>query len=316
MLSLEAAVRWMGLASLQTVPFKTPNYREGLIRPSRRFGYELDPRHPEINAHGFWEPDRPRKNPSGVFRLAVVGDSLAMGFPRRLEERLNGSPRLGFPVEILNFATPSYGFVRYEKLLRYKVLKYQPDAVLISVCQNDLEIAAPVVYSSGEGARLIREADISRTRDLRALALFRVSALFRLAVVTALEPRPLSEKEQRRTAAEKGLKALRSMGDICRERGIGLWMVSFPRLKSPQTFTRDEISYRDGVRFVTEASGLPHLDLAFFFDPEELTALRDRPEDSLHFSGRGTEVFLDRLSPWVEERIKILAAENGRERTP
>lgn len=120
----------------------------GLIRASDHPGvlYELRPgvrdRHKlvtiETNAHGLRDRDYAPEKPPGVFRVAVLGDSLTMGagvaiedvYHSVLERRLDG--RSGGPaVEFINFGVGGYGLSQYVATLRHRALDWDPDLILV-----------------------------------------------------------------------------------------------------------------------------------------------------------------------------------------
>jgi lysophospholipase L1-like esterase len=104
--------------------------------------------------------------PDGVFRIAVLGDSIAAAHPLRaqgapsfsdeLENRLREKHR--WPaVEVLNFGTDGYGTEQEARLLETRVAPFSPDLVVVAYCLNDpsnsytptvwfLEDAAPPSY--------------------------------------------------------------------------------------------------------------------------------------------------------------------------
>jgi lysophospholipase L1-like esterase len=79
-----------------------------------------------------------------VKRVAVLGDSIAFGywvreedgFPRQLEAMLRAG---GQRVEVLDFGVPGYNLDQEIETLRAKALAFQPDAVVVAFCLNDLE---------------------------------------------------------------------------------------------------------------------------------------------------------------------------------
>lgn len=102
-----------------------------------------------INSGGMRGPDVAQIPEEGTFRIAVIGDSIAMGwgveekeiFARKLEikvSQLYMDHDMG-NVEILNFGVGNYNIEDDYKILREKVLGYQPDVVLLSVFINDAE---------------------------------------------------------------------------------------------------------------------------------------------------------------------------------
>lgn len=92
-------------------------------------------------------------------RIAVLGDSFMMGFgvavdaafPRMLEKELRGCGAAQRAIEVLNFGVSGYG--TGQELLQYRkrVLKYQPDIVLLSVyAGNDIYNNHPALDDSGD----------------------------------------------------------------------------------------------------------------------------------------------------------------------
>jgi lysophospholipase L1-like esterase len=96
----------------------------------------------EVNADGFRGPLRTAAKPPGVFRVVVLGDSVAFGygvaeadsFVRRMEALLSEAQ----PVEVLNFGVGGYN--PYNEAAQFADLgvAYAPDLVLVAFCINDL----------------------------------------------------------------------------------------------------------------------------------------------------------------------------------
>jgi lysophospholipase L1-like esterase len=119
---------------------------EGLLFelvPGARVRAEVDYR---VNSLGLRNPEVELAKPPGVRRLAVLGDSITFGYwvaeeqayPRQLERLLaarGDKPR----VEVLNFGVPGYNLDQELQVLRIKAAAFQPDAVLVGFCLNDLE---------------------------------------------------------------------------------------------------------------------------------------------------------------------------------
>jgi lysophospholipase L1-like esterase len=104
-----------------------------------------------INRLGMRGPEASEDKPSGVVRVAVIGDSIAFGywveendaFPRQLETMLGGPRR----VEVLNFGVPGYDLEQYVETVRTRALAFSPDVVVVGFCLNDLE--GPTSYEYG-----------------------------------------------------------------------------------------------------------------------------------------------------------------------
>ncbi|MBK8977057.1 MAG: SGNH/GDSL hydrolase family protein [Planctomycetes bacterium] len=104
----------------------------------------------DINADGFRTPPVEKHKPHGVYRIAVVGDSVPFGwgvpepacFPRRLETLLNerdhpfGKER----VEVLNLSGPGRGLGDYLLTVREYALGYEPDLIVIPFIFNDVPL--------------------------------------------------------------------------------------------------------------------------------------------------------------------------------
>jgi lysophospholipase L1-like esterase len=93
-----------------------------------------------INPDGFRDRRHARAKPAGVYRILVLGDSLAFGygvaqeaaFPERMERAL------GPGVEVLNLGVGGYNPYTEAALLADVGLSYEPDLVLVQFCSNDL----------------------------------------------------------------------------------------------------------------------------------------------------------------------------------
>ena len=110
--------------------------------------------------------------PPGVFRLLVIGDSVADYvtdsnriedlFASRLEKELRARTRR--PVEVLNFSLPGISLRQELSILRHKGLALAPDAVVIAYCIND-----PIETDMGDMTNLV-------SSPLQLVNLFRLRA--------------------------------------------------------------------------------------------------------------------------------------------
>lgn len=103
----------------------------------------------QVNSEGFRGPEYAIPKPKGVFRIMAIGDSFTQGFCVRfihtweqfLENALNHRAVFSnsdVRYEVINAGVG--GYVSWQVLARLKrrVLKYQPDLVLVAVGLNDL----------------------------------------------------------------------------------------------------------------------------------------------------------------------------------
>ena len=106
------------------------------------------------NAHGFRDLERHVSKEQGVYRIAVIGDSVSMQgalpfeqlYVRLLQDKLDAE----FPrrTEVLNFGVTGYNTVQETALLEQEVIAYDPDLVLWQFHDNDAEHA---LYSASFG---------------------------------------------------------------------------------------------------------------------------------------------------------------------
>jgi hypothetical protein len=100
---------------------------------------------PPGNAFGFDEREFPLEKPRGVYRIAVVGDSLAVSAPRAqrfgsiVAQRLNARAPEGITYEALNFGRTGADTGEETEILHQFVWRAHPDFVLLEWYVNDLE---------------------------------------------------------------------------------------------------------------------------------------------------------------------------------
>lgn len=110
-------------------------------------GYELKSgfgsvAHPDFrtNSHGLRGPERAIPKPPGVFRIALVGDSVVEGMPDREEDTIAVQLELllaGRSIEVINGATRGYNTQAEIELFRRRVLPYEPDLAIVVFVRND-----------------------------------------------------------------------------------------------------------------------------------------------------------------------------------
>jgi hypothetical protein len=94
----------------------------------------------KINSHGYRDRERTVDKPQGVYRIAVLGDSITEAsqvdidktFTWLAEEELNRRQCCGErKIEVLNFGIPGYGTGQELILLRERVWKFNPDLIVL-----------------------------------------------------------------------------------------------------------------------------------------------------------------------------------------
>jgi hypothetical protein len=96
-----------------------------------------------VNASGFRDHEYAKTKAPGVFRIAMLGDSIVWGhglelqdtFAKQLERMLNENTNKTF--EVLNFGVSGYSTRQEVELYRVKASEYDPDLVIVGYCLND-----------------------------------------------------------------------------------------------------------------------------------------------------------------------------------
>jgi len=256
-----------------------------------------------VNAEGLRGPETTVEKPTGVRRVAVLGDSIAFGywvaeadaFPRQLEIMLNQAGGVDGRIEVLDFGVPGYNLDQEIETLRARALAFSPDLVVVAFCLNDLEgifsyelgLVQDRAARGGSWAGRLREALLGRSL-LFSWVEYRLSELeARRRFVRARNPigGPLYAEavDQQKAALEGKLELLRS---LLATRGIHGMLVVFPVLGGP--FER--YPHRELHRAVVEAAegaGLAAVDLLDCYSAYGFRALR---VDVVHPSPLGHRV--------------------------
>ncbi len=123
-----------------------------------RLVYELKPGQCGTNSQGFLDDERSFEKSSEVFRIVLIGDSVAAGQGVRRDERFGErlssllSNAAGHPVEIVNLALGGYSTDQELIVLERWGMRYEPDLILWSYVLNDP--AHPIFHdANGEAGR-------------------------------------------------------------------------------------------------------------------------------------------------------------------
>lgn len=128
-------------------------YCEGYrLSPNDKLIYEPQPNYiikylkAKISSQGLHDRYFSIDKPAGVYRIAVISDSVAFGwmvgaqnsFPKVLERMLNEKESGKY--EVINFSVPGYNTSQEFELFKEKVIQFKPDMVILVYCQNDTAI--------------------------------------------------------------------------------------------------------------------------------------------------------------------------------
>jgi hypothetical protein len=270
-----------------------------------------------INKKGYRDLERAPAKPAGVRRLVSLGDSFAWGasvefedaYPQRLERGL--ARRRGERWEVVNLALPGMNTASQADQLATEGVGYEPDAVLVGFVLNDSE------DPRSEEARRARDWILEKRQEAASRSFLARSALFRM-VGTRLRA---TLENRRRIAGFRSMyaadapgwvaaqKALRTMGGLCRERGIPLVVAIFPLFGNPLGEDYPFTAMHAEVARAASAAGARVVDLlpAYRGLRWELLvvdgAADEHPNEIAHRIAADTLLkALDDVVPWTEKR--------------
>jgi hypothetical protein len=193
--------------------------------------------HVHLNHFGFREREFPAQKPSGIYRIAVVGDSFTFGqgieepdrFTNRLERTLN---RGGRRFEILNFGRPGANTIDEVQMFKEVVIGIHPDFVLLQWYINDVEghdetsrpTGLPLLPSATLRSVLRQNSVFYYVLDQQWYAL-----QVRLGWIKSYEDYIRARfSDPSRTGSREAAAELAEFVALCRERKIALGIVLFP----------------------------------------------------------------------------------------
>jgi hypothetical protein len=241
------------------------------------------------NSWGMRDREYARKKPAGVYRIALVGSSIDMGYgvgdgevySTLVEERLN---RLlpETKVEILNFAVAGYSPFQKLATVEQKVLDFEPDALFYAVQPNEFQW-------------MHRNLNRVPSLDLIPYAPLR-EALEENGIDLAHDDQRL-EPILRRYARPHQEFVLNRVAEIGRRHRMPVYM-----LLVPNTYLRERpVEFEMLERMATEA-GLRIVDLSEAFDDvSDRSSLYLTPFDR-HPNRRGHRLLAERLERELRDR--------------
>ncbi len=220
------------------------------------------------NRLGYRDRDHEIAKPPGVWRIVVLGDSIAAGlrverfedtFPAILERLLREQ---GVNAEVINLAVSGYNTQQEVETLADKGLRYRPDLVLVAYSLTDRErVDGDILKTLLEAEREKGGGSAARTHPL----LLR-SALYRFVRYRVLPPRPAAASDaevQRSTDLISGdtvAEYFGVLGRLARREGFRVVVAVFPRIVHNFARYRFMAQHRY-VRGLSAAHGFVHLDL-------------------------------------------------------
>lgn len=182
-----------------------------------------------INQDGLREREVGQSKPPGVFRVAVIGDSITFGWgveqgetlSRQLETLLNRQQAAGsVRFEVLNFGVGNYAISDVAAMLETKAIAYSPDMVIYGAFINDAETRAD------NGASFVMQHSVFAT-----WLWGRVDALLRLLDLREDYRHYYSDLYSEGSAGRLAVRAnLAKIADICIARKIPFVVAFLPEL--------------------------------------------------------------------------------------
>lgn len=307
-----------------------PDWTQKMLRFSddMYMGWELRPGELDHNSAGIRGPEATRKKPQGVWRIAMIGDSVTYGlgveveqtFPSLLESELN--PADTGPVEVLNFGVPGYNSFQEYTLLRKRVLDYEPDLVVMTFTPDDVE-TTPVIIKVGGSMCLFRNhfEGIGLLNNSLHWAVFRSSHLYRFLYKRAALAFAAPERgfEAGNAKPEVEWQNVCRAANLCAEKEtefllvLSPWLLPYAEppedtelvLPTPDEFRSLSEAF-DQVRKLAADSSLEYLDLGPLYQ-EYSGKLKLQPLDHEHLNPLGNKLVAERLSDKVSVMISDAA---------
>lgn len=258
-----------------------------------------------INSYGFRDkPYRPAKSHSK--RVICVGDSLTYGwlvplkdtYHKQLERLLNAENR---DVEVLGMGVVGYNSVQEYYLVRDKVLRLNPDLVVLQIGPNDFErtVGIKTVATTGKFV-LIPHHDfyipyvLPKTKFSESLMqhshLFKILnlALYTFAIKRDPGYRP---HEMYLLGQERSFQYLAKTIELLKQRKIPVTVAIFPFQNHGGPYLYASLTQRTHRQL--EISGVPELDL---YGVLNLGIDKDLFIDGLHLTKKGNATVAHELS--------------------
>lgn len=143
----EVALRVLPLGKFRSAPFRQYDSQLGVsLIPNMKVTHSRGcfTGEVEINRWGFRDRDRTLEKPPGVFRIALIGDSVVEGVHVKPDQVMNiqmekllreqGQPN----VEVMDFGIEGIGTTQELIMYKERIRQFHPDLVLLTFSDNDV----------------------------------------------------------------------------------------------------------------------------------------------------------------------------------
>lgn len=261
---------------------------------------EFDREDPNINSQGFrGEELRESKSPD-VFRIAVLGDSVAYGYSVALENtfpaRLGALLASHRPVEIMNFAISGQGTPAQARLLETVVWKYQPDLVVLAYVLNDPIPSEFMVQNVGAAMRATARLDkLGKNSQFLAWAYLQWIKATGALLGGVDRYKAFYEQDKYWQPVVNSVQAMKRSAD---DHGVPLVAVIFPLLRDYESYPLGYAHEQAGKLF--QQTGIPYLDLLPAYRPFGHRYFMLTDEDDTHPNDEGHRIAAEAMVSFME----------------
>src|SRR5262249_45601230 len=293
----EVALRWQHARRLDRAARRDPS-RELCTEPDLDLLYRYKAGRCGNNSHGYRDSEHALDQTPGVFRFAVVGDSVAAGdgvtldqrFDRLVEQELI---RTGVRAEAVNLARPGYSTAQELLVLEREAYAYHPDLVLWSYVLNDP--ADPVFHNAnGQLGRFF-----VRPRCFVCHELARLSFLLRERIAARDCPQEFHALLHC-VYADRVAADLARIGELSREHATPTLFVIPPVFERDRGFADSKLApVHAELAREARAAGLTVVDLLMAYAPYQPDELRRTDQawfDPWHPNARGHAVAAEAIA--------------------
>lgn len=281
-------------------------------------GLKLEESGIEIKINGFGFRDKNYNlNKGDKQRVIFVGDSLTYGwqinlhetYHKQLEELLHSK---NYDTDVMGMGIVGYNTVQEYYLIKEKVLKFNPDIIVLQICSNDFHRTLGIKKETkGKNYILIPYRDLAIPYVLPKSSLthflMRSSHLYKfinlkLELLIKKWNKDYTAKEYFLMGEEKSFRYLKKIKNFLDEEGIKFCAVIFPNKKTREIYRHASLHKRIG-KLLTNLH-VPYVDL---YEEFNITGPADIWADKSHPNGKGNriaaETLLDFLLPMLREKI-------------
>ncbi len=236
----------------------------------------------------------------GTTRIAILSDSIGMygRWPDMLGEMLERAAPGRY--DVWNWSIGGFGLAEYARVFTNRALLFQPDIVLIGFELNDLKPTRVILKASDGRLLSYRPFNLPGGLYLDNF-LYAHSYLYRMSM-SFLERWKGVSGGSFQDRLRFGAPALEKILSAARSRSIRVVAAIFPRLKSPERYTDDELTGWGSISELLRRDGVPFLDLSAVFAKTGRERYRWKLGDAIHFNDAGSRIIARALLDFLRRQ--------------